>query len=300
MTRAVAVLVVLALSSCAAELERQRVRSPALFTRVRSLQAGLTPETVQLIDQHCPEGMPATAPAAASSFGPFDYVARGGYALQHSARLKIPLWVCERVDAAQLTGPLPRPKNEPFKPEPTIAKNRRAELEDYKKSGYDRGHQAPSADQTVDQTLQNETYYLSNMAPQLPELNREVWRLLEEQIRDWAVARGSAWFITGPLFYDPAEEDPATADGLVEHENIGPGAVAVATHFYKIVVAGTGAQRRAIAFVFEHREYEKPYRFDQQIQSIDWIEERTGLNFMPNLNPADELALEAAPSPLWQ
>lgn len=298
--RRAAVVVMLGLCSCAAELERQRVRSPALFTRVRSLQAGLTPEAMQLIDVHCPEGMPETSPAAAAQLGPFDYVARRGYALQHSAQRKIPLWVCEHVDAAQLTGPLPRPENEPFAAEPTINSGRRAELKDYKKSGYDRGHQAPSADQTVDQTLQNETYYLSNMAPQLPDLNRKVWKQLEEQIRDWAVARGSAWFITGPLFYDPDEENPDTADGLVEHDNIGPGGVAVPTHFYKIVVAGTGAQRRAIAFVFEHREYAKPYRFDQQIQSIDWIEERTGLNFMPKLDPAAELALEASPSPLWQ
>ena len=87
----------------------------------------------------------------------------------------------------------------------------RAELKDYKHSGYDRGHQAPSGDETKKQSLQNDTYFLSNMVPQIGQFNQHAWEGLEEMVRGWAIARGEAYVITGPMFYDPKEDDPHTA-----------------------------------------------------------------------------------------
>lgn len=103
-------------------------------------------------------------------------------------------------------------------------------------------------------------------------------------MRDWAIASRSAYILTGGFFYDPAEENPNTADGIIDYSTIGPGTVAVPTHFYKIVVTQDGGgHARAIAFVAENRRYSQPFDFAALIKSIDWIEERTGLNFMPDL-----------------
>jgi endonuclease G len=106
---------------------------------------------------------------------------------------------------------------------------------DRKGSPYDRGHQAPAGDQTKDPKLKAETFYLSNMAPQIPMFNQRIWGQLEDLARTWATEYGEVWIVTGGMIYDPAEENPATADGWIKYSVIGPDGVAVPTHFYKIV-----------------------------------------------------------------
>jgi endonuclease G len=138
--------------------------------------------------------------------------------------------------------------------------------------------------------------------------NRNIWAQLEGQVRDWLRARGGGFVITGPLFWDPAEEDTATADGFVEYNVIGPGSVSVPTHFFKIVVACSQGRNdagecvgemSAIAFVLSN-EVHQSGSFAPYIRSVDWIEERSGLDFLPELDAAAADQLESAPSALWQ
>ncbi|WP_257460983.1 DNA/RNA non-specific endonuclease [Archangium lipolyticum] len=273
----------------------------AQFTKFGQAEAGFTPEQERRIEANCPFGLPRALKAW--EHGPTRYVIREGYVLQHSGSDKLPLWVCEGVERAQLEGNLPRPGQGAFKPDPELPKGERAELADYKGSGYSRGHMAPAGNQTVDQQRKTETFYLSNMVPQLQVHNGGIWSTLENTARQWAQDRGKAYIITGPMFYDPAEEDPNTADGFVDVYRIGANALPVPTHFFKIVVAqNASGQWEAIAFVQEHRGYDKPYdsQLPQTIQSVDWIEERAGFDFMPDLEDEQQQALEASPSPMWQ
>ena len=162
---------------------------------------------------------------------------------------------------------------------------------------------APAGNQVSSQIRKDETFFLSNMAPQAGSgFNRSVWRRLEELARDWVEDRSveRAWIITGPVFYDPEEEEPETADGLIDHLVIGRNAVSVPTHFYKVVVGRTGSGGlRAVAFVLENRPYREADDFGAFIRPIDWIEERTGLNFMPELQPDVEEDLEVEPGDLF-
>lgn len=279
-------------------LAPRSVRRVARYSRYAPQQHGLTPEQQRSIRANCPDGAPAEDPSW--DHGPTQIVARDGYALRHSAVDRIPLWVCEGIAKAQLDGPLHRPDNEPFGPDPELPAGQRAELSDYKRSGFDRGHMAPSADQTVDARLQAETFFLSNMAPQVGSgFNQHVWKQLEEKARDWIRDAGKGYVITGPIFYDPKEEDPATADGQIEYTIIGDNAVAVPTHFYKIVVAQKAGRRQAIAFVFENRKHASPHDWPSFIRAIDWIEARTGLDFMPDLDPVEQQRLESQPALMW-
>ena len=272
-------------------------RRIARLSRYKRKEAGFSPEQERFIKDNCPMGMPKVD--ATYNLGPTEYVARQGYVLQHSSLDKIPLWVCEHLTLEEIRGSLARADK--FAPDPLL-KGPRAELADYKGSGLDRGHMAPAGDQASDARLKEETFFLSNMAPQAPRLNQDAWRELEDTVRTWAESRGGAWVITGPMFYDPAEEDPETADGFIEYSQIGKGAVGVPTHFYKIVVAKTpSGALQTIAFVMENHAYKKPYDFLAVVRSIDWIEERTGLDFMPALDPAQEKTLERrAATALWQ
>jgi DNA/RNA endonuclease G (NUC1) len=85
------------------------------------------------------------------------------------------------------------------------------------------------------------------------------------------------------MFYDP-KEDTSAADGVIHYSTIGDDAVAVPTHFFKICVwAQSPTNVRAITFVMENRGYPKPWNFRSFVKPVRWVEERTGLNFMPKL-----------------
>ncbi len=270
---------------------------PAAGTVHAGRQAGLTAEEAGFRDLHCLMGCPVLARGA--PYGPTETIYRGGYVLEHSSIDKIPVWVAERVTAEQLAGGAAR--EDKFKADPKLPRGRRAELADYKRSGYDRGHQAPAANQASDRTLKAETFYLSNMCPQSPGLNQQAWRELEALTREWVKQFGTTWQITGPLFYDPAEDDPETADGMVDYALIGKGRVAVPTHFFKIVVARQGdGPWQAIGFVMENRPYTRPFRFEEHIRPLDWIERRGGLDFLPLMDIAEQRRIESEASPMWE
>jgi endonuclease G, mitochondrial len=290
--RAIALLV---LCGCARAGQETAVRI-APRTQLAALQANFSQRELALIDHHCPLGRPKLDPTF--GFGPTRFVIRDGHVLQHSSRDKIPIWVCEGIAPQQLSGSLTRA--DAFKADSLLPVGERSELADYKGSGYDRGHMAPAADQTKDARLKRETFFLSNMSPQVPQLNQQLWKALESKVRDWLLARGGGYAITGSLFYDPAEEQPRTADGLIPFAEIGKGKVAVPTHFYKIVVAKDQAGRwQAIAFVMENKNYPRPFDFQSFEQPIDWIEERAGIDFMPDLNARDEPRVEGSVPALW-
>ena len=71
-----------------------------------------------------------------------------------------------------------------FKPDPLIPEFTNLD-KDYKYSGYDRGHQMDAYDCGCDSTAMVESFYYSNVAPQLPALNRGIWKRLEEYTRSW-------------------------------------------------------------------------------------------------------------------
>lgn len=275
------------------------LRREAPYTTAVELQAGFTPEDIASITDNCgPFGMPELDPMY--PHGPTDFVIRNGYVLEHSALDRIARWVCEHVTPDELSGSAPR--RDRFAPDPELAGKARAELDDYRGSGFDRGHLAPAGNQTVSQEDKDATFYLSNMTPQAPQHNQQIWRELEDLTRRW-VEEGvveAAFILTGAFFYDAKEEDPATADGLIDYQVIGPGAVAVPTHYFKIVVAPDGQDGwKAVALVQENRRYPQPYDFAEHIRPIDWIEERSGIDFLPNLDPLLEEQLERQPGELW-
>lgn len=266
---------------------------PAVITAHTAHEAGLTTEHKAEVADLCFMGAPLKT---ATNLGPTEMIYRKGYVLEHSSADKIPLWVCEHVKTAQLGTDTDR--SDAFKTDPDL-KGPRSTPADYDKTGYDRGHQAPAGNQGKNQTLQNQTFYMSNMAPQLPKLNRNAWKSLEEQTRTWVKQYSEAWEITGPLFYDPKEDSEATADGTIRYYTIGNG-VAVPTHFYKIIVVKDGTQWKSIAFVMPNiATYKSPYHLEQYIQSVAWIEDHAGINFMPDLTSADRVKLEKNKSAMW-
>lgn len=173
-----------------------------------------------------------------------------------------------------------------FAPDPELPKGKRAELEDYRGSGYDRGHMAPAADMRWSAQAMEESFYLSNMAPQVgPGMNRGIWSEIESSIRVWVAQRGELFIYTGPIFE------------TLKVAKIGPNQVAVPTHFYKVVFDPIRVE--TIAFVVPNAPHPNR-KIDEFITSVRDIEQRTGLNFLNRINPAVQALIEeSVAASLW-
>ncbi|GJM32685.1 MAG: endonuclease [Saprospiraceae bacterium] len=144
---------------------------------------------------------------------------------------------------------------------------------DYRGSGYDRGHLVPSADMAFDQEAMKETFLMSNISPQSSNFNKGVWRELEELTRNWAKKFGQLYVITGPVL---AMETKGT---------IGDNEVSIPAAYFKVLLDLTEPGLKGIAFVIPNEvTFEPLYKF---ATSIDAVEGLTGLNFFPELMDED-------------
>lgn len=252
----------------------------------------LAPQAISAADEkrianNCPDGAPKALPGW--PLGKTQMIYRDGFVLEHSSEWKVPYWVCESLELSELGGNLPRPDD--FRPDDKLAAGIRAELSDYKYSGYDRGHQAPAGDQTRDRRLKSETFFLSNMIPQNGNQNQNIWRVLEDTVRDWAEDQVATdvRVITGPVFH--TEKDLEL--GYATITTIGKNAVGVPKSVFKIVSGTINGKRRVVAFSIENRPHGKePFDYSKFIVKVSDIERLTGFNYMPDLEPGDRVALE--------
>jgi endonuclease G len=210
---------------------------------------------------------------------------RKGFLLAHDSYYKTPIWVVEHLTKDKANGTLKRKDN--FKPDPDLNTGERAELSDYKGSGYDRGHMAPAADMKWDKAAMNECFYLSNMVPQVgPGMNQGIWSVLEEKVRQWALERNELYIFTGPVFEGE------------EVETIGSNEVAVPDKLYKIIF--DPIKIKSIAFLMPNKAINTD-DMPNYIVSIREVEDLTGLDFFPELekNVQDMIETSKAPA-IWQ
>ena len=111
--------------------------------------------------------------------------------------MKQPLWVQYRLESSEVTSGIARRSNN-FSFDPDVVGGS-SFPDDYSKSGYDRGHLAPAADMHWSTNAMNESFLMSNMSPQTPQLNRHVWAAIESFTRNQAKVEGSVVVVSGPI-----------------------------------------------------------------------------------------------------
>lgn len=121
------------------------------------------------------------------------------FAVEYSGLTRTPLWAAEHLTSASVRSARALPRHDRFEADVRLRRSQRAELADYVRSGYDRGHMAPSGDMPTPEA-QAQSFVLSNVAPQAAALNRGAWEDLETATRDLAEHSGEAFVITGPVF----------------------------------------------------------------------------------------------------
>jgi len=202
-------------------------------------------------------------------------VCYSGYALKHSGITRTPIYAAEHLTRERLMQGRGLKRQSSFFPDPNIPASERAELRHYARSGYDRGHVAPSADM-FDLQSQQECFSLANMVPQVPENNRGPWEGIESTVRKMAKDRGSIYVVTGPIFQG-------------ETERIG-GAVMVPAKLYKAVY--DPQRQEAGAYLIDNAADAQPQKV-----SIAELEKIAGLDVFPAASASVKARLMRLPEP---
>jgi endonuclease G, mitochondrial len=207
-----------------------------------------------------------------------------GFVVGYSDARENPLWVAFRLFPVTSTQTERRPSR--FRTDSrTAARVRHA---DYTNSGYDRGHMAPNyaIATRYGRAAQLETFLMSNICPQRPTLNRQVWRRLEERVANgYANDLGEIWVVTGPIFDADRE--------------LLPTGVEIPDMFYQIILDELEGKPRALAFIVG-QDVGSRFPLESFLVSVDAVERATGIDFFHELEDATERALEEpVPQALW-
>lgn len=153
---------------------------------------------------------------------------------------------------------------------------------DYKRSGYDKGHMCPAADQKWSEEAMSDCFYMTNIVPQSNALNSKAWQTLEKLSRVWAQRDSAIIIVCGPIY---------TSD---DQERIGRTGVRVPSAFYKAILAPYLHEPRAIAFVYPNMSV--PGNIEQYVMTIDDLEKITGYDFFSALPNNVETEVESKTS----
>lgn len=209
-------------------------------------------------------------------------VCRATYALSFNTATGSPDWVIERLTKARLVGPAQRKDN--FRPDPLVAGSPTAQ--DYSKTGYDRGHQAPAGDAKFSQPAMDDSFYMSNMSPQVGiGFNRGQWKILEETVRAWVICGGhdDVVVMTGPIYG-------------ASTTRVGPRRLLVPEAYYKIVY--DVRSDRVVGFILPNKALKRA-DLDTYAAPIGEIEDRTGLDFFRGFTRRHQNVLETSTGTAW-
>lgn len=189
-------------------------------------------------------------------------------------------WVAYELTPEEVRINIPRDGN--FR-EDTDVPTGSASPDDYRGSGYDRGHLAPVGDMNFDPVAMEESFLMSNISPQKRSFNAGIWIRLENQVRDWAAECGGLFVVTGPVLSSAGR-------------SIGENQVTVPNFFYKVLLDERGSDSRMIGFVLPNRANSGD--LTTFVEKVDNIEAYTGIDFFPALTDSLEEKLEGEVNPL--
>jgi len=190
-------------------------------------------------------------------------IERDGYEICYSYEYNTPLWVAYELtsDEASAKG---KGRADEFTVEPALG-SYSPHSYDYSRSGYDRGHMAPAADFRWSESAMEGTFVMSNVCPQVHELNAGSWNDLERQCRSWAQHYDKLWICCGPIY----GSNPKTIGKEVE--------ISVPEKFFKVILKPWKDGYEAIGFIMPNVPCED--NFFNYACSVDEVEELTGMDF---------------------
>ena len=174
---------------------------------------------------------------------------------------------------------------DPFQEDPDLPEQYRTTLTDYRGSGYDRGHICPSADRLYSKEVNEQTYYLSNMQPQINGFNAGVWLTMENTLRNkWNTStyRDVLYVCKGGTIDKSNQIATYTSNSHL----------IVPKYFFAAVLAVKNGQYHALGLWFEHKA-NRDTNLRSYAVTIDQLEQLTGIDFFCNLPDDTETTVES-------
>lgn len=194
---------------------------------------------------------------------------RGAYVTCFRADWRIPQWVGEHLTPQQFQVPQVE-RTGGFREDPDVPKEAQASLADYRRSGYDIGHQAPAGDYGFSAEAMRSTFVFINAAPQRPKCNRGSWRDLEVDTRATSAAEGEEWVFTGPS---------------IEGTKLLNKRVRIPEKFWKVILLERPDGSREV-YTYEVPNAQ-PQAYSMYAESLEEIEDATGMKFFPAIDLTD-------------
>lgn len=180
----------------------------------------------------------------------------------------------------------------------------RTDLSDYSGSGYNRGHMCASEDRICSKEVNGQTFYLSNMHPQIGGHNSGIWSTIEGKVRNWrdaVVNAGGVMYICKGGTINDVTINGKTSNGVIkrisgnsEYEMSSSQGMPVPKYFYMAILKKTASGLySAVGIWTEHKVYNDYKNISDFMISIDELEARTGIDFFCNLPDNLENAAEA-------
>lgn len=185
---------------------------------------------------------------------------RDGYSIGYSFKHKCALWASFIISKGSVGIDVDR--GERFYADPDIPEKHRTTPADFNKTGFDKGHLAPSASIDFSRKSNDQTFAMSNMAMQDPELNRQAWGRLEGIVREWTRTKGTLAVVVGPVFGDT---------------NKRVNDVAVPKGFYQAIYSYQ--HNACIGFYFQNKDTPTSQLWDHAM-SIKELQEKTGYTLL--------------------
>ena len=156
------------------------------------------------------------------------------YVLCYDVDRKVALWASYRLESADVVD---AQRVNAFRTDPRLPIDQNPSCDNYAGSGFDRGHTVPRSDMNRSLTAMVNTFFLTNMTPQRPNVNQGTWARLEDWVRAWAKLSGWVHVISGSVFDDDDDQQPD--DPANAQLSQGSSGVGVPSHYYKIIIRET-------------------------------------------------------------
>jgi len=207
-----------------------------------------------------------------------------GYTTSYNHEHHIPNWVAYELSPSELNGINER--TDKFLADPNI-KPSTCVSGDYTKSGYDRGHLAPAGDMTWSTLAMKESFFMSNICPQSPPLNRGIWKDLESEVRKYVSDKNHSLFIiTGPIIESKLESYKNWQLGTIGKSH----QVSVPRYCFKALLDTVGIDK-SVAYIIPNstpgisfQQYKNVYGGHANFRiTVDSLERVLGRNLYPKL-----------------
>lgn len=185
--------------------------------------------------------------------------------------------------------------NDPFLIDPEISDNLQPSIKEFGSSGFQRGHIVASEDRICSKDVNGQTFYMTNMQPQIGEFNRGIWEKMEEKIRSFltynmskqaAHANDTMYVCKGGTIDKSEQILGYTKNSYTKNSFIVP------KYFFAAIMIKNKSGHKAIGFWFEHKDYPPTEKLSAHIVNIAKLEELTGIDFFCNLPDDEERLIE--------